>query len=93
MDHAIDTACVFTVETACHDDFAAAVFKVTLGRGKPIRIHEYLCYHYSDQDDAEQIRSSGRLDVDGFVHVLEQHRSDVGQFWSRADVNVEARER
>jgi alpha,alpha-trehalose phosphorylase len=97
MDHAVDTGCIFTVETACHDDFAAVVFKVALRRGKPVRIHKYLGYHYSEHDDAEQIRAQvgwtlSRAIEDGFVRILDQQRSDIGQFWSRADVNVEAKQ-
>ena len=42
MDHVLTVESSFTVETTCNDDFAAAVFKGAVERGKSIRIHKYL---------------------------------------------------
>jgi alpha,alpha-trehalose phosphorylase len=96
MDHVLATESSFTAETTCNDDFAAAVFKGTVERGKSIRIHKYLSYHYSDDADGEQIRSQAswtlsRAIENGFARILDQQRTDVGRFWSRADVNVESK--
>jgi alpha,alpha-trehalose phosphorylase len=85
----------FAVESTCQDDFAAVVFKAVLERGKSIRIRKYLSYHYSDNADAEQIRSQtswtlSRAIESGFTQILDQQRSDVSRFWNRADVTVES---
>jgi len=95
MDHRVEGDCAFTAESTCDDDFAAVVFKAVMERGKSIRIHKYLSYHYSDNADAEQIRRQtgwtlGRAIEQGFRHILDQQRSDISRFWSRADVTIEA---
>jgi alpha,alpha-trehalose phosphorylase len=94
MDHRVDGDCAFTTESTCEDDFAAVVFEAAIERGKSIRIHKYLSYHYSDNADAEQIRRQtgwtlGRAIEQGFGRILDQQRSDIGRFWSRADVTIE----
>jgi alpha,alpha-trehalose phosphorylase len=94
MDHKVEGGCALSAESTCEDDFAAAVFKAVVGRGESIRVHKYLGYHYSDRPDAEQIRSQtdwtlNRAIENGFPRIVDQQRSDVGRFWSRADVNVE----
>src|SRR5262245_26928235 len=93
MDHRVEGDCALTAES--DDDFAAVVFKAVMERGKSIRIHKYLSYHYSDNADAEQIQRQtgwtlGRAIEHGFRHILDQQRSDISRFWSRADVTIEA---
>jgi alpha,alpha-trehalose phosphorylase len=95
MDHNVEGGCAFTAESTCHDDLAAVVFKAVVERGKSIRIHKYLAYHYSDDPDAEQIRSQtgwtlSRAIEHGFARILDQQRRDLSRFWSRADVTVES---
>ncbi len=94
MDHRIDTTCRFTTETRCEDDLASAVFKIDGKSGKQIRIHKFLAYHYSDHPDVEQIRTQAgwtldRAMEDGFDRILEKQSTDVGDFWRRADVEIE----
>jgi alpha,alpha-trehalose phosphorylase len=95
MDHRVEGDCAVTAESTCNDDFAAVVFKAVIERGKSIRLHKYLSYHYSDNADAEQIRRQAGWTLDraieqGFGRILDEQRSHVGRFWSRADVTVEA---
>ena len=90
----MEGGCAYTIESSCNDDFAAVVFKAVVERGKFIRIHKYLSYHYSDNPDEKQIRSQtawtlSRAMEHGFARILDQQRCDVGDFWNRADVQVE----
>src|SRR5215472_7414918 len=94
MDHRVEGGCAYTAESRCDDDFAAVVFKAVVERGKFIRIHKYLSYHYSENPDEKQIRSQtawtlSRAMENGFARILDRQRSDVGDFWNRADVQVE----
>jgi alpha,alpha-trehalose phosphorylase len=95
MDHRVEGDCAVTAENTCDDDFAAVVFKAAIERGKSIRIHKFLSYHYSDNPDANQIRRQSGWTLDraleqGFTRILDQQRSDISRFWSRADVTIEA---
>src|SRR5215813_9459951 len=94
MDHKVEGRSGCTTESTCDDDFAAVVVNASVERGKCIRIHKYLSYHYSENPDEKQIRSQtawtlNRAIANGFSRILERQRSDVSDFWSRADVKVE----
>ena len=94
MDHAVTTGGSFTTESTHADDLAAVVFRGALGPGQSVRVHKFLSYHYSDNATPQQIRSQTAWTLDraiksGFAPILERQRSDVGRFWSRADVAVE----
>jgi alpha,alpha-trehalose phosphorylase len=93
MDHVL-SAESFTAQATCSDDVAAVVFKGVVGRGKSIRIHKYLSYHYSGAATPQEIRTATAWTLDralenGFASTLDQQRTHVSGFWSRADVNIE----
>ena len=95
MDHVLATECRFTAESTCNDDFAAVVFRGRIERGKSIRIHKLLSYHYSENTAPEQVRSQAAWTLDraidvGFSQILEQQRADVSRFWSRAEVTIDS---
>lgn len=94
MDHVIDAGRAFSAEARCDDDGATVAIDVAGERGKPIRIWKYLSYHYAASADATAIRNQTAMTLDnamrsGFAALHERQRSDVGRFWSRADVEVE----
>jgi alpha,alpha-trehalose phosphorylase len=94
MDHRIDGSSGLTAERTCEDDLAAVVFKAVVDRGASLSICKFLGYHYSDAADPVQIRSQtgwtlSRAVESGFSEILDQQRSDMNRFWSRADVTVE----
>jgi alpha,alpha-trehalose phosphorylase len=97
IDHAISTDCRWTADGSCGETGAAVVFRAAGERGRPIRLSKYLAYHYADRCRPEEIRSRVARTLDhaveaGFWSLLERHRSAVGRFWSRADVEVETTE-
>ena len=94
MDHRIDGSSGLTAERTCEDDLAAVVFKAVVDRGASLSICKFLGYHYSDAADPVQIRSQtgwtlSRAMESGFSEILDQQRSDMNRFWSRANVTVE----
>lgn len=94
MDHVWASEGHVRVEGACDDDLAAIVFMGVIAPGKSIQIHKFLSYHYGEDADPRQIRSQAAWTLDRaiesrFERILDRQRSDVADFWSRADVNVE----
>jgi len=94
MDHVLETACPFTQEGHCEDDFAAIVFKGRAERGKPIRLWKYLGYHYARGGDPAELRSQVAWTLDhavqgGFAAILQQQKARIGRFWAHADVELE----
>lgn len=97
MDHVLDTACPYTQEGTCTDDFAAIVFKLQGSCGRPIRLWKYLAYHYAASGDPAEVRSQAAWTLDraiqsGFAAVLERQQIRVGRFWAHADIEVEGAE-
>lgn len=93
MDHVLTTEGRFAVDSTCNDDFAAVVLRAALEPGRPIRLRKYLSYHYSEEPDAELVRSQTAWTLDravdaGFSQILDQQRADVSRFWSRSEVKV-----
>jgi alpha,alpha-trehalose phosphorylase len=81
MDHLWASACRFTAESTCDDDFAATVFKGVIGCGKSIRVHKFLSYHYGESATPQQIRSQtawtlDRAIADGFTRIGPSMSSD-----------------
>ena len=94
MDHVLSAESDLTADAKCNDDFAAVVFKGVVKRGKSIRIHKFLSYHYSDNAAPHEIKAQTGWTLDraieqSFGRILAQQRSDVSAFWSRADVQIE----
>lgn len=94
MDHVLQTESGTAGDSSCTDEAAAVVFRIQGKRGKPIRLWKYLAYHYSDGGDAAEVRSQVSWTLDravqeGFANVRTRQRHVVGQFWNRADVEVE----
>ena len=57
MDHVLSAESDLTADAKCNDDFAAVVFKGVVKRGKSIRIHKFLSYHYSDNAAPHEIKA------------------------------------
>ena len=94
MDHVLSAESDLTANAKCNDDFAAVVFKGVVKRGRSIRLHKFLSYHYSDNAAPHEIRAQTGWTLDraieqSFGRILAQQRSDVSAFWSRADVQIE----
>lgn len=94
MDHVLATEGSFAADRTGNDDFAAVVFRGSIEPGRPIRLQKYLSYHYSEDADAEQIRSQTAWTLDrageaGFSQILEQQRADVSRFWRRSEVMID----
>ena len=84
----------FTTDSMHADYLAAVVFRGALGPGQSVRVHKFLSHHYSDNAAPQQVRSQTAWTLDRAIKtrsapILERQRSDVGRFWSRADVAVE----
>ena len=57
MDHVLSAESDLTAVLTVNHDFAAVVFKGVVKRGKSIRIHKFLSYHYSDNAAPHEIKA------------------------------------
>ena len=95
MDHAIEARQAFTSDAAVGENVAAINFRGVLHPGEPLRFCKYLSYHYGPSNDSSRIRSQVGWSLDrardaGFPALLARQSRDLAEFWSHADIQIEA---
>lgn len=98
MDHDILTENPWTMTRSCNDDLGKVVFTIDARPGVPIRIVKFCTYHTSRAVPAVELvdrctRSLDRARKDGYELLEEKQRVALEDFWSRADVSVDAEPR
>jgi alpha,alpha-trehalose phosphorylase len=94
MEHAIESACPVTVQTATGGDGAQVVVLADLEPDRPLRLSKYVAYHWAPKAPAGDLvarveRTLDRAASDGYDMIEFDHRRHVEEFWSRSDVQLE----
>jgi alpha,alpha-trehalose phosphorylase len=92
-DHALETLCPHTDNTAYRDDFGQVAFTVDARAGSPIELTKYIVYHTSGTASPEELcgRAEWTLDrvtTKGFQQLLNSQEQYLDDFWRRSDVRV-----
>ena len=98
MDHRVETENSWRAERTTTDDLGKVVFTIEAKAGVPIRIMKYGTYHTSRAVPARELvdrctRTLDRAVREGFDVLADAQRAWLEDFWSRADVEVDAGDR
>jgi alpha,alpha-trehalose phosphorylase len=94
MEHAIDAADPFTVQTSAEGDGAQLVVLAELEPERPLRLSKYVAYHWAPSAPAGDLvarvdRTLDRAADEGYDMIEFDHRRHVEEFWSRSDVQLD----
>ncbi|POR04137.1 kojibiose phosphorylase [Alkalispirochaeta sphaeroplastigenens] len=95
MDHIMETDNPWQMQRSWSEDLGKVVFTVDARPGVPVRLTKFFTYHTSRTVPAVEVvdracRTLDRALRDGYQHLEERQRSFLGEFWSHADVQVDA---
>ncbi|WP_299821063.1 glycosyl hydrolase family 65 protein [uncultured Jannaschia sp.] len=93
MDHRLETACPHDAGAACGAEGATVTIRVAGKAGEPIRLTKFVAYHHAPKE-AEDTRAAAGRSLDhaiatGFPALLARQEDEVGDFWQRADVEID----
>ncbi|WP_256840873.1 glycoside hydrolase family 65 protein [Ornithinimicrobium cryptoxanthini] len=93
IDHAIETDNEFDEEVIAEEDSAKSVFRIKARAGQPIHLTKYVTYHTSRGVPVRELtdrcqRTLDRVRAEGVVHLREDQRAWLDDFWGRADVTT-----
>ncbi|MGE5636745.1 MAG: sugar phosphate nucleotidyltransferase [Nocardioidaceae bacterium] len=95
IEHVVETSSNHRTSTSLDGDAGELELTVDAQRGVPIRITKFVTYQSSRAAASGELvdrcrRTLDRVVRDGFESLLERQRVQLGWFWDRADVRVEA---
>ena len=96
VDHVIDAACSYQAVGSLGDDASEVLVTADALPGVPIRIIKYATYQTSRSIPVPELvdrcrRTLNRAVRDGLDMLVTSQRENLGRFWDRADVRVQAR--
>ncbi|QIQ88312.1 glycosyl hydrolase family 65 protein [Erythrobacter sp.] len=93
MDHVIDTSSPHDLSATASDEEAAVTIRLSAQSGVPMRFTKFLAYHHGHEGAQDMLEAvGGSLDeaiVRGFDNLLCRQTEIMGEFWDRADVEIE----
>ena len=95
MDHVLDTENHWEAKRSWSEDLGKVVFTIDARPGEPVNLVKFFTYHTSRSVPAVELvdraeRTLDRAVRDGYQYVEERQRAFLGEFWSHADVEVDA---
>jgi alpha,alpha-trehalose phosphorylase len=91
VEHAVETATPFHLDTTVGPDYGDVVLTVAAQPGVPIRLVKYVTYQTSRRAPPDDLarrchRTLDRVVAGGFGALLDAQRRNLDRFWSRADI-------
>jgi alpha,alpha-trehalose phosphorylase len=91
VDHTLETACAFTIDSTCGKGTGQVLFHVDAEPGQPIQLTKYATYHTSRSDKTDELkaraaRTLDRVQKHGLDQLCKDQRAYLDDFWESSDI-------